>query len=166
MVGRTASDRRNVDVARREKIGFICSGVHLRNLARCCAAHDPVCSSPLEDHMAIKWPARRRDAVDRVLRTYPKESRQCEEAAKEIMPFAKEQDPNAVKWKIAPKRGYGFRCLAPRVSVGDDPWFYHVFVETEQHGVDSLAGVDGTAADEYLDVHFEHSDCIQQYRIG
>jgi hypothetical protein len=114
--------------------------------------------------MAIGWPTRRRDAVARILRAHPKESRECEEAARKIMPHAREQDAKAVKWEIRPKPGKG-RVLAPRVSVGEDPWFHHVFVETEQHGVDSLTGVHGTPAEDYLETHFYHTEYIKQTRI-
>ena len=113
--------------------------------------------------MAIHWPLVRRSAVESILHAYLKESGQCAQAAKEIMPHATDQDNKAIKWKIRPKLGHG-RCLAPRASVGEKPWFFHVFVETEFHTVDGLTGIDGTPADDYLSAHFDHPDFIKQVR--
>jgi hypothetical protein len=107
--------------------------------------------------------------VDRILAKYPKESGQCAEAAKEIMPHAQEQDHGAKKMRLESHPGDGiliFPLLSPRVSVGGRKWYYHVLVETAGHCVDALTLADGTSKPDYLDAHFNYSDTIVMFEVA
>ena len=113
--------------------------------------------------MAINWTKPRLEAVKSILHTYDAKSRQCDTAANLIWPHAKEQDEkNACRWQIWPKRGCGWG-LAPKVSIGGRSWDWHVVVETERHCVDALTGAAGTEAGHnagtYIEAKFNHPEC-------
>lgn len=90
--------------------------------------------------MSIDWSEIQRTAVEGALSRYPAESHECREAARLLLPIARERDAGARAWRLRPREG---RYIVPMRSVGRD-WFFHVTVETEAHCVDALTGVAGT----------------------
>jgi len=102
--------------------------------------------------MAVNWPKKRRETVERILKNYPPETGHCAEAANEVWPHAVEQDASAAKWEIAPKFGRGKLLIATNMSLKGARWFWHVCVEAEAHCVDALTRANGEPKSTYLDL--------------
>jgi len=106
--------------------------------------------------MSIPWSPAQQKKVSQVLATHPAESNRCDEAAKEILPTARELDAEARARKLLPREG---RYVVTRRPLARR-WFFHVAVHVQEHVVDALTGADGTPTDAYLQMHWMHADCL------
>ena len=104
--------------------------------------------------MPIRWTAREREQISRVLQAHPSASGQCVEAADEIVEVAADRRPKI--WQLWPAEG---DYVLPKVSVGE-LWYYHFTVEAEAHCVDALTGQDGTRCASYPEEHWKEHDAI------
>lgn len=110
--------------------------------------------------MAIPWSNAQRRTVGSALDKHPVDSGRCVEAAKLILPSALENDPDSEIWELWPAEG---QFVLPRRSIGAR-WYFHATLETQDHYVDALTGVDGTPRVSYLNEHWQESDALRWIR--
>lgn len=106
--------------------------------------------------MAIPWSNVQRRRVSRELARLPPQSGRCQDAARGILPVAREVDPSACGILIKPAGRA--RYVLPKVALAGSPWRFHVTVQATQHYVDALTGADGTPIDSYFDEHWKYSE--------
>lgn len=102
--------------------------------------------------MAISWSAQQRSTVDEALTRHPVASSRCASAAAEILPPARELDPEACARKCEPVYG--------RYVHETYLWYYHVAVSAAKHHVDALTGPDGLDTATYLSRHWADTDAF------
>lgn len=103
--------------------------------------------------LMLPWTPPQRQAVERALREHPPSSGHCATAARLILPHATTLDGRAAALVIEPMEGI---YVEPARAHGGRPWFHHVTVETLDHRVDAMTGVDGYDAADYLTAFFRH----------
>jgi hypothetical protein len=110
------------------------------------AAHErSVCYAPV----VIQWSDPQRERVQAALDAHPAPSNRCAQAAQEVLPAARERDPDATATLVEP-------CDAIYVQAkGFSRWFHHVTVGVTQHYVDALTGADGHPEATYLETYFD-----------
>lgn len=108
--------------------------------------------------MAINWPKKRRDMVEKILTSHPPESGQCARAANKIWPHAVEQDSKAARWEVAPKMGRGKFLISTNVSLRGATWHWHVCVEADAHCVDAVTRAEGEPTTSYLAFLLKYPD--------
>jgi hypothetical protein len=97
--------------------------------------------------------------VQAVLDAHPAESGRCREAARGVLPLARNVDELAAIAKLLPRPGLGwFVCPARRI---DARWSHHFSVRVCEHLVDALSGPDGTPAPSYLAQHWRYPEALQ-----
>jgi hypothetical protein len=97
--------------------------------------------------------------VERALGENPIESARCAEAARAVLPIARERSEGAEAVVILPRVG---RFVVPRNVTPTPRWFHHVSVIVEAHHVDALTGPDGCPAPEYLARHFLYPTYLRE----
>ena len=102
--------------------------------------------------MAISWSAQQRSTVDEALKRHTVASSRCASAAAEILPPARELDPEACARKCEPVYG--------RYVHETYLWYYHVAVSAAKHHVDALTGPDGLDTATYLSRHWADTDAF------
>ncbi|MFO0607856.1 MAG: hypothetical protein U0324_32130 [Polyangiales bacterium] len=113
--------------------------------------------------MAIGWTGVQRVTVDGVLARFPPDSGRCADAARAIVPIARDVDPTARGRLIQPDPVLAPRArfVVPKRCRLSASWFHHVTVEAAGHCVDVLTGPDGCEVASYLDAHFEYADVLR-----
>lgn len=106
--------------------------------------------------MAIQWSEAQRKVVFEVLHRFPARSHCCEDAARAILPIARERDVRSRGIRIEPAGRA--RYILPKVPLHGDWWRYHITIEAERHYVDALTGVDGTATSDYFEEHWQYPE--------
>jgi hypothetical protein len=106
--------------------------------------------------MAIPWSEAQRWRVSTALRRFPPQSGCCEDAARAVLPVAREVDPSSCGILIKPAGRA--RYVLPKVPLDGSPWRFHVTVRAREHYVDALTGADGTSIDAYFAQHWKYPD--------
>jgi len=106
--------------------------------------------------MAVDWSTTERDRLHALIQAHPVDSSACAELGRKVVPIGRERDANAHGVVIRPNTRL-VRLLKPR-HPNVEWWFNHVTVAVLEHGVDALAGVEGTPMDEYMPTHFDFQD--------
>lgn len=102
--------------------------------------------------MSLAWSRTQRTAVARALAEHPSSSPRCADAARAILPIARERDLDAHALVVEPAVPFG-RCVMPK-HLPSPAWHHHVLVHTEAHAVDALTGPDGHSYATYLETFF------------
>ncbi len=103
--------------------------------------------------MSIAWSDEQRGKVRAILGRHPPHSGRCGNAAKSILPIARELDERARLWKIVPALP-GARFVILKQPPPGLAWSHHITVEVTQRCVDILPGVDGHPRETYLTTFF------------
>ncbi len=106
--------------------------------------------------MSISWSSVQRSQVAETLERNPAESNRCHQAAGEILPVARQVDPDASKRKLLPREGWFVVPLKPL----EHRWYEHVAVHAQAHVVDALTGADGTPEHLYLHQHWKYPEYL------
>lgn len=119
--------------------------------------------------MPVDWKTKRRSAAVRAhVAAHPPESGRCDTLVKRILPLAREVDESGCEaLRVEPteeflrtvRRGARF-YVVPKRPVGR-PWREHWTTGVQGHCVDALAGHDGTARSEYLEMYFHYDDLLR-----
>lgn len=102
----------------------------------------------------IGWNEQQRSHVASALATHPLLSNRCAQAARTILPTAREVDADAHGVVIEPPLGALYvqpKGLAVR-------WYHHVTVAVADHYVDAFPGPDGHAQTTYLATYFDYPE--------
>lgn len=105
--------------------------------------------------MAIRW--RDLNSVTEVLDSHPPHSNSCDDAARTLLPHAKEVDGSAYTISVRPKNKE--RYVVPK-GMKNPLWFMHYACSVSEHCVDALTGPPGTTQDKYLTEHWEYPNCL------
>lgn len=100
--------------------------------------------------MPVSWSPLQHSQVTEVLRQHPAESNRCYQAARDILPVARQVDAGACARKLVPREG---RFIVPKPPLRVR-WFEHAAVHVQQHVVDAVTGVEGTPERSYLEAHW------------
>ena len=114
--------------------------------------------------MAIPWNSVQKKAVYEVLQRYPAESGQCDTAAEEILPIAKECDSSAYLLRIVPSAKLTRARFIVPLSWTEKwglPWREHYTTEVVHYCVDALTGAAGTATSIYLKTHWKYPEGLE-----
>jgi hypothetical protein len=117
--------------------------------------HVAPCRSIIRE-MPISWSPPQREMVARVLARHPAESNRCGQAAREILPVARQVDAGARARKLLPLEG---RFVVTKRPL-EQRWYQHVAVHAQEHVVDALTGVEGTPARSYLEQHWMYPESL------
>lgn len=104
--------------------------------------------------MSIAWSNEQRSKVRAILGRHPPHSGRCANAARAILPLARELDESARPWKIVPALP-GAKFVMLKNPPPGLAWAHHITVEVSRHCVDTLPGVDGHLRETYLATFFE-----------
>jgi hypothetical protein len=108
--------------------------------------------------MAVMWTTAQREHVEDRLAARPLgASHWCVALAREILPIARERDIAARGLVIRPAFGLVRYPTMRSRNRAAPPWFHHVTVAVDGHGVDALTGANGTDLAAYLTTHFENT---------
>lgn len=112
-------------------------------------------ATELEWLMGVEWSDSQRIRVSGLIEEHPVTTSDCAVLGRKVLPIGRERDAAAhglvVRANTTQTR---FACLKPRHGQVKRRWFHHVTVAVDEHGVDALAGVDGTPLASYLREHF------------
>lgn len=97
---------------------------------------------------------------------HPPDSGECADAAREILPIAREIDEAAKPWHIYPTLCDPPELTPPFLSPRgvSERWRHHITVEVTEHYVDALTGVDGHEKQSYLEEYFTYPDALSLER--
>jgi hypothetical protein len=107
--------------------------------------------------MGVDWSNVQRQQVEAVLEAHPASSGRCEQAARGVLPVARELSSLARARRLLPKEGW---FVVPRISTGAR-WYEHYSVHVHEHFVDALTGVDGTEQEVYLQSHWKYAEGLE-----
>lgn len=108
----------------------------------------------------IVWQQHQRERIVDILDRHPPESNACVDAARQVLPIAREIDEEALTLVIKARGGRSGLFICP-VHPAGRRWRYHVTVHASMHRVDALTGADGHPAASYLDTYFQFPDELQ-----
>lgn len=102
--------------------------------------------------MSIAWDDTQGATVGASLAKYPMTSHRCADAAREILPVARQRDEAAAALLVEPLHPMA-RYVLPKHNPSPE-WYHHVLVRLEDHGLDAMTGVPGHPYDTYLATYF------------
>lgn len=92
---------------------------------------------------------------------HPAGSGRCMDVAAALLPLALTQDASSTMVRIEPIPHLRprMRYILPKPSAGAC-WDFHVTTLTELHAIDTLTGLEGIWASEYLAQHFHYPEAL------
>lgn len=113
--------------------------------------------------MPAAWTPEERSTVEQALTRYPATSGHCAALARVVHKVGIQRDEKTRGRQVRPKvLGTTPR---PRWIIPKHPsvpkWASHTYVETHEHAVDALTGVDGYEPSEYLEQHFSYAGWLE-----
>lgn len=111
--------------------------------------------------MAVDWTDTERAAVEDGLSRFPVTSGKCAALARVVHGEGAKRDKATRGRQITPATNMAAaRFVVPKHDSAP-VWCSHTFVETHQHSVDALTGIDGCPMDAYLTLHWNYVDCLR-----
>lgn len=107
--------------------------------------------------MTVSWNDDQRAKVDAMLAEHPLDSYRCADAARAVLPTARELD-GASKARIVLPNLLGARWVLPREFSPRPYWAHHVTVAVTDHYVDGLTRSPGEPMSSYLGKHFHRPE--------
>ena len=112
--------------------------------------------------MSIDWSAGERTQITGALARFPIESGRFAALARVVYQVAQPRDSETHGLLVLPVGAARF--VVPK-HVPRPRWGSHTLVETMQHRVDALTGVEGTSTGSYLSEHWEYPECLRVTQI-
>lgn len=108
--------------------------------------------------VAVDWTAPERTVVEDGLARFPISSGRCAALARVVHGVGSKRDKTTKGRQITPKSAARF--VVPKCDV-PPKWWSHTYVDTHQHSVDALTGVNGCPRDDYLETHWTYCECLR-----
>lgn len=109
--------------------------------------------------MGVNWTDDERQVVEIGIARHGIQSGRCAALARVVYRVAKPRDPHAHGVQLRPPEGAAW--LVPKDHDRIPVWGSHVYVETQGHAVDAIAGPDGYPADAFVQDHWEWHDTLR-----
>ena len=107
--------------------------------------------------MAVQWEEDEEEAVRGALRRFPVASGRCAALARVVFKEGSRRDPSTCGRHLRPRGAARF--VLP-IYEPTPRWGSHTFVETHEHAVDALTGVEGCPAEDYLVTHWRYHEVL------